>query len=270
MIGRKGDRVSLLRAVVVVSGVWLVTGGVAAPVAAPDALVSVWYRGTPAGVPRAADLEAFRNAGLRSITWPASATVHLAELRRLATVAGLEVLVRPAARPAPLPKGPAPDRFDLDVAAIAPGALSSTVWRTVAHGGRELSLDALTGPVKADGTPHPWLAPAGMVAAEVSRYATLIAALRAGPAIVFETPRPAALDVVLFDAGRSWAIVATNTSGVRVTAALRLPKGTPPAEWMNLLTSRVVAMVAKSDGPRWTCNLAPWQAMVLVIDKRPH
>jgi hypothetical protein len=88
--------------------------------------------------------------------------------------------------------------------------------------------------------------------------------------VVFESIKPASLDFVFLDAGRSWAIVATNHSAAKQDVQVHLPKGVSAAEWMNLLTSAVVAMVERPDGPRWTCSLEPWQAKVLVIDKKPH
>src|SRR5947208_7475126 len=70
----------------------LALGAAAAP---QDPLVSVWYRGRPAGVPRAEDLAEIRAAGFPAITWPVTSRVGVNELTRLADAAPLTVVVRP-------------------------------------------------------------------------------------------------------------------------------------------------------------------------------
>jgi hypothetical protein len=249
--------------------------------APPDAVVSVWYRGLPAGTPRIDDLVAIHGAGVSSITWPQKQTTHLVELRSLALKAGLDVIVRD---PQPVAvttasartSAPQPEPIDLSMAATQAHAiqLPAIIWSEIAHGARVISLDpqSSTGFVRwtDDAGLRAWGRPAGAVAKDVSRLGTLIASFKPGPNVIFESAESPGVDFVFLDAGRSWAIVATNRSATKQAVQVHLPKDVSAAEWMNLLTSTVVAMVAKPDGPRWTCMLEPWQAKVLVIDKRPH
>jgi hypothetical protein len=261
--------------VAVACGVAVVRG------AAVDAVVSVWYRGVPAGTPRPQDLQAIRALGLQSITWPDRQTAGLRDVRTMALAAGLDVIVRAepsrtAASGAAMSHARQPERVDIAVPAspLRAKELSAIVWRAIAHGAREISLDPkLMGTSvrwAEDATLGEWGRAAGAVARDVSRSATLISALRADARIGFDSHVPPGTDIAFFNAGRSWAIIATNRSAVPATVQLHLPKEVAVAEWTNLLTATIVAMVAKSDGPHWTCTLEPWQAKVLVIDKQPH
>src|SRR6478672_8803380 len=62
-------------------------------------VVSVWYRGSPAGTPRLDDLAAIRALGLTGITWPSNQGAALADVRRLAEIVGLAVVARPEPKP---------------------------------------------------------------------------------------------------------------------------------------------------------------------------
>jgi hypothetical protein len=242
--------------------------------AAPP-VISVWYRGVPAGVPRSQDLQMIHAIGFTAITWPALQIDHVGELRDMASAAGLLVIVRPeGARPAVLVSGTLPERVDLSVSSLAPAEIGLVVWRAIAHGARTISLDAdardAAGIWSQSGAINVWVEPALAVADQITRQAALIDSMRAVPAIVFDEQPTTGLDIVLLETPRSWVVVTTNRSSSRGAARVHLPADVPPAEWMNLMTSKVLAMIAKPDGPRWTCDLAPGQVQVLVIDKRPH
>ena len=152
--------------------------------------------------------------------------------------------------------------------------LPAIIWNEIAHGARAISLDpqSPTGFVRwpDDVGLREWGRAAGAVAKDVSRLDNLITSFKPGPKVIFESAMLPSVDFAFLDAGRSWAIIATNRSATRQSVQIHLPNDVAPAEWMNLLTSTVVAMIAKPDGPRWTCALEPWQAKVMVIDKRPH
>ena len=256
----------------------------AAPIArsaAADPVVSLWYRGVPAGTPRIDDLLAIHATGVSSITWPQKQTTHLVELRSLALKAGLDVIVRVAepvtvTTATPPVRSSRPEQLDLSLSSTPARAveLCAIIWNEIAHGARMISLDPqpATGLVRWSDDPElrAWGRAAGATAKDVSRFSTLITSLRPGPKAVLESVLPPNVDFAFLDAGRSWAIIATNRSSVRQSVQIRFPKDVAAAEWMNLLTSTVVAMIARTDGPRWTCALDPWEAKVMVIDKRPH
>ena len=76
------------------AGVIAVLGACTLLSARSEAVVSVWYRGTPAGVPNQDDLAMLRALGFRAVTWPASQAAGVAELRRQAAIVSLAVEVR--------------------------------------------------------------------------------------------------------------------------------------------------------------------------------
>ena len=80
----------------------LVTGSVSAPPAdpPPDPIVTVWYRGTPAGTPVQQELAVIRALGFSGITWPASQAKALEGLKTMAASAGLQVLLADSPTPA--------------------------------------------------------------------------------------------------------------------------------------------------------------------------
>ena len=60
---------------------------------AAEPVVSVWYRGNPAGTPRQGDIGAIRALGFNGVTWPRGDEKSLVELQRLAAAVGLKVIV---------------------------------------------------------------------------------------------------------------------------------------------------------------------------------
>jgi len=239
--------------------------------APPDPLVSVWYRGRPAGVPHAEDLAELRDAGFSGVTWPVSSTVGMAELTRLAEQAGLAVVLRPDDKPltplSALKPGDRPTLLALPAAMIAPIA-----WRAVGHGARVLSLDAgqaegagLTDP--ATGKRAGWVVVAAAMARQFRVNGALIGELGVMPPVLFERPPPPTLDVVLLEARKSWVVVATNAGGTRIRAVVRLPHDVPYAIWLNLLNGATLSMLAEPTGPKWNLDLEAYAARVYVIDK---
>ena len=102
-----------------------------------ETVVSVWYRGTPAGTPNQDDLAMLRAMGFRAVTWPASQAAGVAELRRQAAIVSLGVEVR-----APLPSVTAASalvpgpQIDVRIPSLPLALMPATVWRAVAHGAR--------------------------------------------------------------------------------------------------------------------------------------
>jgi hypothetical protein len=236
---------------------WLAAGGLQAAPPRPDTapVVSLWYRGTPQGVPKLDDLAAIRAAGFAAVTWPPDHAAGSAELKRLAAVVDLAVVAG----------------SDLTVnVASAGSSFSAAVWRAIALGARVISIDPGqkegTGFTGGKGERLPWVRPATAIAAVLSANPRLISSLRPGPAVTVEAA-PRGLDVVLLDAGRAWVLVATNTAPVEARAVARLPAAVPYALWVSLLDGSTMSMLRQSSGPRWTFTIAGGEAMVYVIDK---
>ena len=241
---------------------------------AAEPVVSVWYRGNPAGTPRQSDLGAIRALGFTGVTWPRTSASGVDELIRLAGLVGLKVVIadgppapidgRAALRPA--------NRVDIAVASATPGMISALAWRAVAHGGRVIAFDGGTrtgaGLEEPNGALKPWARAAISVSRQLTANANLANAMKPGPGLIFTPAPPPGLDVVLLDADRSWVIVATNTSGSPVSSRVRLPAGTPYALWVSWLEGSPLAMISEPAGPRWMLAMEPRSARVYIIDKR--
>ena len=112
------------------------------PATPPGVVVSVWYRGSPAGTPRSADLELIRANGFTGVTWPWRDQPAASELNRLATKLGLQVTlqINPATL-TPASALTAPFAANIDVQNTPPNLLVALAWRALAHGARVISLD---------------------------------------------------------------------------------------------------------------------------------
>lgn len=251
---------------------WLIAAGPQA--AAPtNPVVTVWYRGTPAGTPRQDELAIIRAIGFNAITWPASQTSTLDALKTMAASAGLQVFVADAPKPATAESVlSGTDRVDFVVTPQNASALTPMAWRAVAHGARVLTFDAGTrtgaGLENPDRSLKPWVAAALGVARQFSANNRLVEALRPGPGLLITPETVPGLDVVMLDADRSWVLIATNTSGTAVTASVRLPAGAPYAIWADLLDNSSLAMAGEAVGPRWNLKLDAHVARIYLIDKK--
>jgi hypothetical protein len=242
-----------------------------APALAADPIVSVWYRGNPAGTPRQSDLGAIRALGFNGVTWPRASAAGLSELTRLAELVGLKVIVAdgPVAITARTALTP-PARVDVVITTASSGAVTALVWRAVAHGARVIAFDSGSptgaGLEERDGSLKPWVRPAISIARQLTANANLAAIMRPGPGVV-ATPALPALDVVLLDADRAWVLVATNPSASTASAVIRLPAGVPYALWVSWLEGPPLAMISEPAGPRWMLSMEPRSARVYIIDK---
>jgi hypothetical protein len=234
----------------------VVWGQQAAPQAGSPALIAVWYRGTPAGVPRLDDLAALRATGFMGITWPAQHAAALPELRRLAASVDLAVVTKSG----------------LDVP-IAPNAarLPAVVWRAIAHGTRVIAFDPGqkqgTGLTNGKGERLPWVQQAAAIANAVSANPRLIAGLKPGPPVTVPAPFSRFIEIALLDGGRGWVLVATNTSDTEVRTIVPMPPGIPAALWVSLVDGGMMSMLRESAGAKWTVTVKPGEALVYVIDK---
>jgi len=260
-----------VRAAVALAAVIAVLMPVSASAAEP--VVSVWYRGNPAGTPRQSDLGAIRALGFTGVTWPRASAAGVDELIRLAGLVGLKVLIADGP-PAPIDGRSAlrpPNRVDIAVASATPGVISALAWRAVAHGARVIAFDGGTrigaGLEQPDSSLKPWARAAINVSRQLSANANLANAMRPGPGLIFTPAPPPGFDVVLLDADRSWVIVATNTSGSAISSRVRLPAGTPYALWVSWLEGSPLAMISEPAGPRWMLRMEPRSAQVYIIDK---
>jgi hypothetical protein len=255
----------------VCAGLVLAAGQRAVFSADSEPLASVWYRGRPAGVPQADDLAEIRAAGFTTVTWPAAAVGQDA-LQPLAKAAGLDVLVRPPIPPVTFVTALTPHEFvDVRVGQDRGFAIAPLAWRALAHGARVISFDAgqREGAGLVDATRHrrAWVPAAVEIARQLRANGALFAQCRPGPAVAVDRPAPAALDVTLLEARKSWVLVATNGANARVRALVHLPAGIPYALWLNLLDASTMAMLQQSGGPQWTADLEPYGVRVYVIDK---
>jgi len=254
-----------------VAAVVLVLGMGPSPAAA-EPVVSVWYRGTPAGTPRQEDVAAIRALGFTGVTWPAGDTAGIEALRRIAAVVGVTVV--PGAEDPPLTAASAAApaaAVRIAVSDARAAMIPALAWRAVAHGARTVTFDAGApagaGLTLADGRTRPWVKPAVAFARQLWANPRLIDALRAGPRVAIDMPAPAGLDVVLLDGGRSWLLVATNTSSARAAAVARLPGHVPYALWVSLVDGGTLAMRSTPAGPEWGIAIGPGEAQVFVIDR---
>jgi len=241
--------------------------------AAPTPAVSIWYRGTPPGTPAANDLASIRAMGFSSVTWPQANTAGAAELRRLADVVGLDVVIRVdsvALSPATALKPG--DYVDVVVDGLPPGDIPALAWRAIAHGARVISFDggASSGPGLSDagGALKPWVEPARAIARQLAFNGHLVTDLQAGGSVRVDGKPPVELDIVLLQDSRSWVLVATNTAHSSLRAVAHLPAGTPPALWSSLLDGTTMSMINQLEGPTWNLTLEPGVARVYVVDKK--
>jgi hypothetical protein len=237
-----------------------------APARQVEPVVSVWYRGTPAGTPRLDDLAAIRAVGFTGVTWPSKNPAGLPELSRLARLAGLTVVAQP--------EGSAVEvdgRLNVPVQTVGARGVTAHVWRAVARGVRVISFD----PGQSEGTGlgapgralPAWVAPAVALSRQLSANAPLFGELRLGPSPAFLGDRPPMLEVVLLEGARCWVVVATNAGRARTRGVVELPRGIPYAIWVSLIDGSTIAMRDRPTGAQWTLDLEPGDAGVYVIDK---
>lgn len=238
----------------------------------PSPIVSVIYRGQPVTEPRADDLAAIRAEGFTAITWPFTSLQGVTAVSRLAHDAGLSVILIPGS-PSLTPESArrGDQRVEVKAGAMPAAELPPAIWRSIAHGTRTISFDpgisAGASLVDSQGKRPAWLPAATSIARQLEINGALFAACKPGPPLSLDSPRQAPLDVVLLDAGRSWVIVATNTSRDRLHAVVHFPTGVPYGLWLNLLSGSTMAMLNQADGPKWIFDLEGWGVRVYVIDK---
>jgi hypothetical protein len=240
--------------------------------AAGEPIVSVWYRGTPAGTPRQSDLGAIRALGFNGVTWPKSAAAAGAELQRLAGLVGLSAEIADAPAPATPESTLKPGaRVDLLVGGRDSVNIPALSWRAVAHGARTIAFDGGSatgaGLDDKDGSLKPWARSAVAIARQLTNNSRLVSILKPGPGVVLSPPNAPALDAVLLDGQRSWVVVATNTSASTLTSSARLPAGAPYAMWVSWADGATLAMIDEPAGPRWNFEIGPGAARVYLIDK---
>ena len=247
------------------------------PVAAAEPVISVWYRGLPAGTPRLGDLGVLRALGFNAVTWPRKFG-KAEELQRFAETAGLKLIIADgpvfATPESALRPG---ERVDINVAAGSAAMLQALAWRAMAHGVRSISFDAGeptgAGLDQKNGELKPWAREAIAVVRQMTGNSRLVDVLKPGPGVLVSPAADSkdsmshALDVVLLDGVRSWVIVATNTSASAMRATVRLPSGAPYAMWISWIDGATLAMTDEPPGPRWNLELAPGAAKVYLIDK---
>jgi len=250
----------------------IAVSGSAAVVRAEAPVVSVWYRGAPAGVPLRDDLALIRALGFRAVSWPSANTTALPSVHRIAQNVGLQVVVEPDE---PLPDG-APvlrmgDRLRIRTDRVAASDVPALVWTAIANGTRLISFDngdaAGHGLTDRTGQERGWVRAAVACARQFWANAAMLDALQPGPAVVMESGVAPAVAVRLFAAPGSWLIIAANAGRAPADLVVRLPASLPYALWSSLLDESTMSMLSERAGPRWSLRLAAGQAAVYFTDR---
>lgn len=249
----------------------LMTAAASAVLASQDTappVVAIWYRGEPAGVPRANDLGAIRALGFTAIAWSRSDASSLDTVRRMASTVGLTVVDSDPPRHVNATSALAPgERADIP----AGPAASALAWRAFAHGARTIVFDSGdasgAGLETSDRELRPWVRDALTVSRQITVNARLAQALKPAPGVLVWPDQSPDLDVVMLDGDRSWVLAVTNAGATPRKASVRLPAGTPYAIWINWLDGSSLSMIGEAPGPRWNVDIAPGAARVYLIDK---
>jgi hypothetical protein len=233
-------------------------------VQSPRAVVGIWYRGTPAGVPLQNELALVRALDFGAVVWPFQDPVRRLALDQMAGLVGLRVLS---------PTDAGRDGGATRVIRVSGGdiaTLPARAWLMIAGGARILLLDAgvesgagLEDPA---GRPAPWVRSAQALARQVEANAELIGRLAPGPRIDVDASHA---HVVLLDGDPAWVLVAANPSAAAQPVVARVPRMVPFGPWVSLLDGTDMAMIVRSGHHEYRATLAAGEARVYVIDKTP-
>lgn len=237
-----------------------------------EPVVGVWYRGSPRGVPNTDDLGELRALGFTTVVWPNSTPDLVLDIRRAAATVGLTVVVRRAAAWLSAETAAAGHaQLDVRVDRMDARDMPALAWRALAHGTRHIAFDAgeVAGPIwrSSSGMMAEWVEPARALARHWGFNAELFRTM--GRARVLEPVESAArhVEIALFEAPRSWVIIATNTGTTRARGTAVLPPGVPAAPWADLFDGEVMAMLDAPGGARWSFDLPRGVARLFAIDK---
>ena len=242
------------------------------PAQAEAPVVSVWYRGTPAGVPRQDDLALLRSLGFTAVSWPADRSAAVPALRRFAQAVGLRVLVEPdepvAGSGAVVRSG---QGVRLRVDRVPATHVSAHAWSALARGAGVVSFDAgaADGHGVADpaGAERPWVRPALSFARQVMANAVLFEGMAPGPPPLLESAAASGGVVSLFAAPRTWVLIVTHTGQAVRTLTARFAPGVPYAIWTSLLDGSTMSMLSDPGGPQIALQLAPGEVAVYFADR---
>ncbi len=261
------------RVAAVICGTLGFLSGAALDARADVPIVSVWYRGTPAGVPQPDDLALIRALGFAAISWPSAHATRAPAVRQLAKAAGLEVVIE-ADDPVPANGSEirTADRVRILAHRLRASDVPAPAWTAIARGLRFISFDggAVVGHGLAglDGAERPWVRPAVTFARQVWANAELLGALQPGPAVTFLRPAPG-ITVSLMSTPRTWILIAANADRRARDLDVRLPAHVPYALWVSLFDGSTMSMLSEPTGPRWELELAAGQAAVYFTDRAP-
>jgi hypothetical protein len=235
-------------------------------------VVSVWYRGIPAGVPRQDDLALIRSLGFTAVSWPAAHSAALPAIRRSARAVGLHVVVEPDDR---LEGGAAVarlgDRMRIRVDRVPATHLPALLWTAIARGTRAIAFDsgeiAGHGVAQPDGQERPWVRPTVAFAGQIATNAVLFETMQPGPAVTMGPDVPADVTVALFAAQGIWVLIAASNGQEPRTVTARMSPEVPYAIWTSLLDGSTMSMLSEPAGPRLSLPLRPGQAAVYFADR---
>ncbi|MEO8071229.1 MAG: hypothetical protein ABI652_07490 [Acidobacteriota bacterium] len=236
-----------------------------------EPIISVWYRGTPRGIPLQEDLEEIRALGFAAVTWPLDEAAHLLDVRRMANAAGLTVIVRASiasltAATALIPS----DRVDLETGALKIDEMAPIAWRAIAHGARVISFDAgqATGAgLETQRRAADWTKAALLLGRQFSGKGTLFDDVQPGPRLTVAGADRLAFDAALLATPKSWVVIVTNTDAKSIKATIQFPPAVPPAMWVSLIDGSTMSLLAQASGPKWTLTVPGHGVLAYVIDK---
>ena len=190
----------------------LVTAAASAVLASQETappVVAIWYRGEPAGVPRANDLGAIRALGFTAIAWPRGNASSLDTVRGMASAVGLTVVDSDPPRHVNATSALAPgERADIP----AGSAAAALAWRAFAHGARTIVFDSGDATGAGLETPdrelRPWVRDALTVSRQITVNARLAQALKPAPGVLACPDQSPDLDVVRIGSMRLYPVAA--------------------------------------------------------------
>jgi hypothetical protein len=240
--------------------------------AAEAPIVSVWYRGSPAGLPRLDDLAFLRSLGFTAVSWPARHAAALPALRRYAQAVGMQVVSeRDAQPPAAGVVSRVGDRVRIRVDRTSPAQLPALAWLALARGAGVIGFDTGEpvghGVAETSGAERGWVRPAIGFARQVAANAVLFDGMQRGPDPIMESGASSDSLVAIFAAVRTWVLIAANGGDRPRTLVARFPPDVPYAIWTSLVDGSTMSMLSDAAGPRLTLTLAPGHAAVYFADR---
>jgi hypothetical protein len=141
--------------------------------------------------------------------------------------------------------------------------LAGRAWSALARGARGILFDdwaALARNTRA-------LAAAAEFAEAVTRNAALYAPLRPRVTDLRSADPAGMVEVRMLESTAAFVLIAINHTGSRQTLDIGFPPDIPEAIWRNMTTGASVSFIMGADGPTYKRSLAPYDVIVLAINR---